>query len=186
MGLFRFLNQWREKKDGTLEGPALSTDDTTTKRISDDRHFAGDYDGATANDRLSAAITEADAGDVIFLEKATYNSLTLNKEVGLVFEDNSFGTAPKIASGETWTIASESGLQGVDISGSVVLSANQIDAENVTVRGSATLTVDGNGCLISHVHGGGSVEFNSGTTNGEIGIVSGTVSVTDNGTNNTL
>ncbi|AJF28119.1 hypothetical protein SG26_20440 (plasmid) [Haloarcula sp. CBA1115] len=25
MGLFRFLNQWREKKDGTLEGPALST-----------------------------------------------------------------------------------------------------------------------------------------------------------------
>ncbi|EMA19011.1 right-handed parallel beta-helix repeat-containing protein [Haloarcula argentinensis] len=26
MGLFRFLNQWREKQDGTLEGPALNTD----------------------------------------------------------------------------------------------------------------------------------------------------------------
>ncbi|WP_058997849.1 glycosyl hydrolase family 28-related protein [Haloarcula sp. CBA1127] len=27
MGLFRFINQWREKKDGELEGPALSTDE---------------------------------------------------------------------------------------------------------------------------------------------------------------
>ncbi|GAA3882630.1 hypothetical protein [Haloarcula argentinensis] len=29
MGLFRFLNQWREKQDGTLEGPALNTDEIT-------------------------------------------------------------------------------------------------------------------------------------------------------------
>jgi hypothetical protein len=25
MGIFRFLRQWKEKKDGTLEGPAIST-----------------------------------------------------------------------------------------------------------------------------------------------------------------
>jgi hypothetical protein len=44
MGLFRFLNQWREKKDGTLEGPALSTEKLSNARIIHDGHSHADIE----------------------------------------------------------------------------------------------------------------------------------------------
>ena len=65
MGLFRFLNQWREKKDGTLEGPALSTDRTAI----------GDgvgVDPSMSNAEIRDAIDSAGNNGTVFFSPGQY------------------------------------------------------------------------------------------------------------------
>jgi hypothetical protein len=76
-------------------GERITLDDSGLKmqKIDDDRLYAGAFSGSDPDTRLSNALTEANNGDTIFLEGATYqNAITINKRVNLIGTHRNEGT----------------------------------------------------------------------------------------------
>jgi len=137
--------------------------------------------GATADDRLSNAVTAATQEDTILLEPATFNSTTISKNVALVASAAGLEGSADIADGETWSLTTDVTVIGLDVFGTLRVEGSITShVRDCTVRGTGDIRLANGTHLLSHIAGAGDVVFESGASGGEIGIVSGTVTVTDN------
>jgi len=147
------------------------------------RLYAGNYSGADADARLDEALAAAETGDTIILEATNYASRTISGARVTII-----GTA--VAFGDTeitdWTIDSTARLSGVDVSGTLTLNGNESAVKDGFVSSGDAISVAADRVVLGFVRGGGSVTFESGTSNGEIGLTSGNLSITDNGSNSVL
>lgn len=143
------------------------------------RH-ASRYDGGDADARLDNALSAATAGDVIYLEDATYSTnRTISIAVAVCYPGS-------IADGATvtgtWTIDGSASLSGVRIEGGTIdINSSTVLVENTNNDGSASITAGADRIRIIGMENG-SVTFESGTSSCIIDA-STNVSTTDNGTN---
>jgi len=163
-----------------VDNQSVSTDDTDTKRLSDDYHYAGAYDGVDADTRLDNAIPAAEIGDTILLENAAYNSdRTISKELRL---EGSGATDASTDVNGAWTLSAEIDIVSVSFEdGPVTIDNSRCGMFHCFNFIAVPIDVNGNifryiGCR------GGDITFTSGT---ERGIVDGCTdtAITDNGTN---
>ena len=153
------------------------------------------FDGGTAEERLTNALSAADNGDKLILENGNiYNdSRTISKNVELEGTDKSSTASDGVfLSSAVWTLSGEVTVNGVGIVGSdgggIVADSQYCSMEDILFfsTGATDITVSADNVILTEIKGPGTVTFESGTTGGEIGITTGDVSITDNGTNSVL
>ena len=180
MGVLRRLREWREKRDGTLEGPALHTDGL---QVNGEYHWASSFDGSTHEDRLSNAISAADDGDLIFLETQEYEEdRSINKRVtlaGTTWGPGSAGDLPRTKPDTDWTMTERgSAIVGFNVAGDITIGDGCLIQNSSLFE---TVTVTGDDAAILNCRRG-SVVFESDTSNGIVDSCIRT-DVTDNGDN---
>jgi len=177
---------------GTATVDAPEAGDTRTETIGSGQYlYAGDFDGGDADDRLDNALASASEGTTIYLERADYGSdrtiptpsLTI---VGVGVQDSISGVSSRIQDA-SWTVSgSRCYIKNVGVSNGTIKFDATSEGHRLFLRGSSELIVNSDEVLLSHIGRNGSITFNSGTSAGEIGIVSGNVTITDNGSNSIL
>ena len=169
---------------------ALEAEGVSTELIGNTRHYAGSYDGEDSDERLNNALDAADSGDVIYLEPGgTYTAeRTISKRVRIV--GGTVSTFENDTSVESeWTLSGRGvSLQNMRMGGGATVTADSdlIQISNFAGSGNTELVVSDDRCVIGLVSADLSITFESGTDNGEIGIVDGTATITDNGNNSIL
>lgn len=149
-------------------------------------HYAWAYPGSDADARLSNALTAASAGHTIYLESADYGNTTISQAVELV----GTGISPDstVISG-TWTLDSRHiQLTDCQVSGTLDVTTDFYISITDIFSAGGTITVSASRSLISDVvtNGAGSITLESGSENCVVDSVAGGMSITDNGTNNTI
>jgi hypothetical protein len=169
---------------------SVQTNETQTKTIgSGEYHYAGDYDGSDPDQRLDAALSAANEGDIIFLENALYDAdRTISKKallLGTGLQQVPSGAGEGTTIGAAWTL--DKGRCVIrrivmNNSASISLTARFTKLISLQGRGSDTpITVSADDTMISQGENL-DVTYESGTANGIIDTVTnGTV--TDNGSN---
>lgn len=168
---------------GTSHFESVSTDDLNTKTIgSEERHYAGDHDGADADARLDAALQAANDGETIELEAATYaDNRSISTKLRFV---GSLGGLSGTVIDADWTltgILSEISYLRIENGATVSLNNSNTMATALNVAGAVEVGADA--VVITRCAGVGSVTFESGTTQGSVAALSRNISVTDNGSN---
>jgi len=167
---------------GALEADSVNTDQTQTKTIaSGDHYYTGDYDGADADARLDAALSDAIADNgrkLIYLEsEVNYSDDRTLDNFNTLAGLSQFATSTAITG--TWTIENQCSVENVRMTtGEIVVN----DAEtHIKDCQQLDVTINANDVLVTGCIGG-SVTFASGTSGGDV-AASISVSVTDNGSN---
>jgi len=185
MGILRRLREWREDANGILTGPAIDTDtldanSVNTGSVINGGLYVGNYNGSDADERLTNALSDANAGDRLYLESATYTeNQTFSKRLEIIgLYAGSSGTAVDA----DWTLDEFN----INFSGVTVLSSGSISVTKGTsyvskVLLSGSISVDSNSVVIYGIDGG-SVTFTASADDCIIDA-SSSVSVTDNGAN---
>ena len=147
-------------------------------------------EGTDADDRLDTALSEADRGDAIYLERAEYtdNRTISNDEIALIGtlgnRDSIGGT---MIEGD-WTFSGDHmEIQSIVFNESApVVTRDGTTLQTIHVR-TTDLSIDADDVLVWGVTGGGSsprsVTFEDGTSGGAIALTNSLVSVSDNGDN---
>jgi hypothetical protein len=175
-----YLDRKKSFKESTI-------DDLDTKVQSTTTHYAAEYDGADADARLDAALNAATDGDEIILEAATYSddrsgSSSIDKTLHLRGRGQQASNGPVIDN--DWDIAgTRGGISEVMINptNTVTISAGRGYAFNINLGG--TLSFSNNECIAWGITNSGTVEYQSGTSNGEAGVLAGSLTTTDSGSN---
>ena len=161
---------------------ALEAESTHTKRIGSGLiHFAGDYPGGSNDERLNAALDEANSGDVIFLETGSYDS---DRTIDVAVELNG-GAIPGFSDRQVfgdWTLDAAVRLKNIRFDeANINLVSDFARITDCRGRAGMHITVSVDECIILGLEIG-TVTFESGTSGGIINN-SIRVSVTDNGDN---
>jgi hypothetical protein len=163
----------------TVTTANLDAETANIENLGAGRHFAGSYSGANATTRLTNAISDASDGDTVFLENASYGTLTISKPLCFVGTAGLFREGTKI-SGD-WTFNEQTQLQRVYVVTSTI-TFNKSNCKLTNSQGEiGNVQVNENDCFVT-----GCMEFDvtfaSGTARG---IADSLVrsSVTDNGNN---
>jgi hypothetical protein len=165
--------------------PVLNTDDASPKRVADNWHYAGSYDGSDPDARLDNALAAANRGDRIYLESANYGSdRTISDWYVLMGTANTtLGSGPSL----TWTVDSfRVQMYGLNAGSELTLNINSGTIHiNGGRWGSGTdINVNTSGNRIIGIRGG-DVVFASGTSGN---VIDGCVetAVTDNDGSNVV
>ena len=164
---------------------SVNTEDTHTKRTNaESHHYAAEYDGENADERLTNALEEASGGDVIHLENGANYETNLSFPQGSRIVGNSYRDfGARIDSGETWeTSNTATQIEYLRIEGELSILNARCHVSNVS---NGDITIDAENCLLSMLHDV-SVTFESGTTGGMVGVRNDDTSITDNGDNKVL
>jgi len=164
-----------------VEAGSVSADDTDSKRVSGNQHYASEYNGVDVDARLDNVLAVAQDGDRIWLEPGgEYNNdRTINTQVMFCGAAEAAGDSPRIFG--DWTTNTEFiSFKHIRIDGSLTINQTNtiIGGSN---PGAGDIIVDGDNARIALVRDG-TVTFNSGTSGGVIDSSTG-VDVVDNGTN---
>jgi len=162
---------------GTLTADSVNTEELTNHYL-----YAGAFDGASPDDRLSNALSAASKGEVIHLENATYTTdLTVSKRVSLVGTSAALGSDTTIDA--SFTFDDRVTIRRITLSGSASITLNGRYSSIINAAGGVgwSLTVDGDnvrciGLVIAEL------TFTSNARNGIVDA-STAVTVTDNGSN---
>lgn len=202
-GLNREKNPKYESVDvtGETRTGSLSTEGTHTKRLDGRIHFCREYDGSDEDERLDNAISEATGGDVIILEHGaeytksrTGDDAITESEIGRGVTIQGFGW-DAFNYDSTWIytdweidIRALQFQQVAVVDGTITFGESQNNISHIGLAGNprGELIAAGNRTLLSHIQYNGEVTFSSDTDEGEIGVVSGGVAITDNGNNSIL
>lgn len=179
------MAQRRHVVRGDRSSLAVRTDETHTKTIgANNYHYAGDYDGADADARLTNALAGANGDDTIYLENATY-STDRNLSSQYSFVGSQLGTRLEAS----WTLLGASRIRNIRLGSgqatSASLATNGYRVWFVNVSGYGNTTINNDVGILYGLwgeNGNMSVTFASGTAKGIIDS-SSRVAVTDNGTN---
>jgi hypothetical protein len=148
--------------------------------ISTNYIFAGAYDGGDVDARLDNALSDLNQGDTLYLEASTYvddRTITTNRVRVVGSGRGGEGDATQLDNTTTWTFDSARG-QIQNLTGGSLVAGGATLIKNVYLM---DITVPNPNVIICDSFGG-SVTFESGTSNGIVDTCSGTT-VTDNGTN---
>jgi len=168
-----------------IDASSATLGSLNTKVIADEWHYAGDYDGADVDTRLDNALSAASNGETIHLEPSAYTSdRTISKRLTLVGQN---GSADGTIIDADWT------LDGIDMrlsrarvetTGLLTFASDFGSLSDLFITGSVSITADDvTGSLLT---GNGSIAFETGTENGEIGAISGSLSTSDNSASNSI
>ena len=165
----------------------IDANSVSTEQIGNERHYAGAYDGDSATDRLNNTISDANAGDVIFLESESYDSITVSKRISIVGTGGYTGQEPSIltSSGETWTFNDRVYLSGLNtVAGTEIqLNENLSAVVGCALSTNADVTISEGQCRVIDCIGG-NVTFESGASGGIVDACVNTA-FTDNDGGNT-
>jgi len=145
--------------------------------------YPGNYDGDDADARLESALSDAVDGDRIILEtESLNNNKTINDEVHMLGNRRAVVNA-------AWTVSDEAKIDytifGTD--GSMSITNDRVKVSHCNNFGSSSqISVEADNVLLQNIGGTGNVEFATETAGGEIGIVGGDLTITDNGNNSIL
>lgn len=166
--------------DGQDISPAsVSTDDTNSERIAGDRHYAGEYDGASPNERLGNALTAASDGDAILLENTAYGTdRTILTQVTLL---GSAGHTNGTTINANWTLGSQFiTLERLSALSSASLTVNKSSCSVINCFNSTAFSITVDGDRFRYIaNRGGDVTFQVGSKDGIVDACSQTT-VTDN------
>jgi len=158
----------------------------STERIGSTRHYAGAFDGADADARLTNALSATSAGDTIYLEKAPYTSnRTISTGLEIVAQGGTYNGTELDA---VWTLTARCRIRGISnaSSSSEIIVDSGADASVITLcefNGSTAITINDNN--VRYVNNSlGDVTFASGTNGGLVDACRGTA-YTDNSGSNT-
>ena len=175
---------------GTLTADSVNTDDTHTKRLANGLiHHAASYPGSDAEERLDNALAEISDGATLVLENVDYDQQrTIEKSITITGPNNASaasGSGGRINS--EWTIEGFCALKDIRLSSKIIFEGRGIVSGTGSTGSGIDLVFDFDGSVAGLIAGAdGQITFNSGTEDGEIGVVSGDISVTDNGNNRVL
>lgn len=172
------------------DGTTTADHDTVTSELADTKRlpggylYAGGFNGADPDARLDSALSSAQTGASIFLERADYiDDRTVATGLKLVGTASEFGDGTAVSSSATWTLNEGVTLESMEFLGTVVMDGNICRANQIT--GSATgVTVNADECFITQSRSV-AVTFTSGTTDNIADSLVGS-SVTDNGSGNVV
>jgi len=176
-------NEYAFKEDGTLDAPAVSTEQLTS-----DYHFAGAYDGADPDARLDNAISAAVDGDTIYLENGTYDSdRTISKKLEIIGVGSLERRSGTDITG-AWTLSAEVDLLNLGIRENATTDAVTVTTQRCTLiriglGNNATVRVQANEVAVESSFRG-EVIFETGNSGGLVDSCRGTA-VTDNDGGNT-
>jgi len=149
------------------------------EQIGSERHYAGAYDGADADERLDAAIAGSSESDIIYLESADYNDArTISSR--RIFK----GTNPRAGGSninDSWDLADGfTELHDANFD-SLTITGDECRVTGCRTSTSGSVTVSANEFFYIE-NRGGVITFEAGT---EFGIVDSCTltQVTDNGSN---
>lgn len=181
-----------------IKGEHIEPKSVTTEDVASDRIEENDapevktwtQDGEDADERLSNAISAASEDDIIRLESATYGSMTTTKACVFIGTNPTWATSggSMIDTGETWTLNGRVVLDRIGLGGTLSIEELGCVVSKAGLRTSdGHISIDADRVLVSQVSGSnGSITFEDGTSDGEVGLIQGNVSVTDNGDNSVL
>jgi len=154
----------------------------TPERVTGDYHYAGAYPGSDPDARLDNAVADANPGETVLLEDATYDADRTIDVGGLRISGTGNAARGSIINA-AWTLNDGQLLENL---GDVLDSASieltfQTALIHSFLRSGATVTVSGNRARFIG-NQGGDVTFQSGTESGVVDSCTSTT-VTDNGTN---
>jgi hypothetical protein len=160
--------------------PRGTTQTLNVSAINDDYLYASNFSGGDATTRLNSALSQADDGDTIFLENASYNSFTVSKRVRLTAGPAGGGTT---LSGTVEVSADGCVIENMRINTTVKLNNPICRIRNANLFGGEIRVKTGNAVLTQIT--GGTVTFRGASSDSTINS-STSVSVTDNGTGNVI
>ena len=182
--------QWDFANNTLNNVDALNSDSVNTDgAVIDATFFASTFDGEDADSRLADAVSNlgTEAGKLILEQHQYQSDITLqerNRYAGQWGRHNSgcrFNS--EVTTGPNVYIK----YVGIDDDGEIIVDGPDNMLSNIVMRSDGDITVQDDRCVISSVTGfGGTITFESDTENGEIGVVSGNTTVTDNGNNSIL
>ena len=179
--------QWDFANNTLNNVDAVNSNSVNTEQIGNERHYAGAYDGDSTTDRLNNAISDANAGDVIFLESESYNSITVSKRIHIVGTGGYPGGEASIltSSGETWTFNDRVYLSGFNSAAGTEIQLNENRSAVVGCGLSTTgdVTISADECRVIDCYGA-NVTFESGASGGLVDACVNT-GFTDNDGGNT-
>jgi hypothetical protein len=148
-----------------------------------ERIDASKFDGADADARLDAALTEATQYSVIYLEEAAYSAnRTISTQLTFIGVSQGRAGAGTEITG-TWTLDSRCVLKQVSGGGSITVNSDYSSMAQCSMNASAAISVAGDGFrYVNNVFG--DVTFQSGASGGLVDGCVGT-SFTDNDGGNT-
>lgn len=146
--------------------------------------FAGASSGSDADTRLDNALSRTGGSDTLILEPAGYSTARSTLSVGNVIGTlGSSGNRTEIDA--DWTFDTIGALTRVFISGGSTVTIGQADATVSDIGCGGTLSINASRVTVSGVTNVGEVSFESGTSDGEAGVLAGGITRTDNdGSNN--
>lgn len=172
--------------DGTTSADheSVSTNETLTETIgSGDYHYAGDYDGVDADDRLDSAIAAASEGDTIYLESANYTATRSVSSAYLFVGLSSTGLSVGARINAEWTLTGNgTGIINIRLENCTInLDAAQQYIETFNGTSDSDIVISADRCRVSDGDFA-IVTFESGTSQGIADTIT-RGNVTDNGTN---
>ena len=167
-----------------IDAESVSADNTDTKRVVGNYHFAGAYDGSDADARLGNAISAASTGETIVLESADYGTdRTFSKKLTLVGSGIFTTTGTGTVLNASWTFDDRVAIFRLSTTSGASATFNTISSAwcNSLINADTSITVASDNFRFTS-NFGGDLTFNSGTSGGIVDACSQTT-VTDNGTN---
>jgi len=160
----------------TSDRPDLIADDVGPRSIASDYLYAGEFSGSDQNTRLQNALAAADDGDVIYLESAIYDPITIGKLLTVIGTGYEFsGTVI-----DGWTLDGNVNLKQCIIGTNSLEIPSAFSEVSDVYRGNITVKADNVGVIAG---GKLTVTFQSGTSGGIADSLYDGSSVTDNGNN---
>lgn len=191
--------------DGTFSAPSVetesvSTDSATvtngvdagsvaTKIVSNDYFYAGSYDGNTPEDRLDNALQDIDTGQTIYLENESYDARTIDKPIAIIGSGSDANNPGTVL--EDWDVSSAASIQNTVVETTAKIEIGKTKTFNIGMIGnSAEIRAIGSGATIGFIDSredwNPDIVFESDTEGGSVGLVSGPITITDNGNNEIL
>jgi len=149
--------------------------------------MARSFSGADADARLDSALSGLPGGETVLLEPSTYTkdrtgTDAISNRIHLVGTGQRGGTTIDA----DWDITdSASTLEKARISGGQSVTVSGTSSMLSMLNCPGTISVGEDRVTISHITSNGSITFQSGTSDGSVAAIAGSVTVTDNGTNAT-
>jgi len=179
--------QWDVQSNDIQNVGSLGVEETHTETISSgERHYAGDYDGGDADERLDNALSTASAGETVILENENYtDDRTISTNIRIQGSGDGMTGGSQIRA--VWTLNANGIIVKNTLlgggSGQYVLDSSRISIVFCGLFGaSPELQVNADNALIVNC-ASGAITFASGTSGGLVDSCIQNVSVTDSGTN---
>jgi len=193
MGLRRRLSRlWDETTDGVLTGPGINVESVNTERLNNDTLYAEMFDGSDPESRLDNALQAVSDSQTIVLESAIYTDpITTSKKINVVSsglamvgDDNDAAAKPRIEA--DWTFNDSANVSGIRLvnASTLTLAGLKSRATHLTTKSFETsnVKIDGDVSLVTNlIRTNVTLNGNSCTVDASTGV-----SVTDNGSNNTV
>lgn len=181
------LNYYGDNQDSpnfsVSSSGTVQAESVDVNSVSDKRHYAGSYNGSSADERLDNALSNANTGDIIVLENESYTkNRTLSTAItitgGLNRGDATFDA--------DLTFDSRINLKAVSLSDTATLTVNTYDCHVSRIyAGTGTSITVSDNRFIYIGNRGGDITFQDSTFGGIVDSCSATT-VTDNDGRNTV